>query len=168
MILPADKGKATVIIDKEEYNSKLTSMLSDTNTYTKLKKDPTAAYKKKLVAILTRLEKEEKIKPGDKNFLYPTCTAENVPRIYGSPKIHKDGTPLRPIVDYLGSIAYNVSRSLADILGPLVGKTEHHVLNSKQLAEEMANITVEDFEIMNSHDVISLFTKTPIEQTLYA
>ena len=46
MILPADKGKATVIIDKEEYNSKLTSMLSDTNTYTKLKKDPMAAYKK--------------------------------------------------------------------------------------------------------------------------
>lgn len=42
----------------------------------------------------------------------------------------------------------------------------YHVLNSKQLAEEMANITVEDFEIMNSHDVISLFTKTPIEQTL--
>ena len=96
--------------------------------------------------------------------MYPT--AENVPRIYGSPKIHKDGTPLRPIVDYLGSIAYNVSRSLADILGPLVGKTEHHVLNSKQFAEEMTNITVEDFEIMNSHDVISLFTKTPIEQTL--
>ena len=43
-----------------------------------------------------------------------------MPRIYGSPKIHKDGTPLRPIINYTGTIGYNVSLSLADILKPLV------------------------------------------------
>ena len=164
MILPADKGRATVILDKKEYESKLTNMLNDTNTYTKLKKDPTPVYKRKLVAIITRLEKEEKITHDDKKYLYPT--AENVPRIYGSPKIHKTDNPLRPIVDYIGSIAYNVSRSLADILGPLVGTTEHHVLNSKQLAEDLADITVEEDEILNSHDVVALFTNTPIDLTL--
>ena len=40
IILPADKGRATVIMDIDEYDAKLTEMLSDTNTYTKLKKEP--------------------------------------------------------------------------------------------------------------------------------
>ncbi len=89
-----------------------------------------------------------------------------LPRISGSPKIHKKDTPLRPIIDYTGSIGYNVSRSLSDIISPLVGKTDHHVLNSKQLAEDLENITVRDDEYMISHDVVSLFTNTPVDLTL--
>ena len=33
VILPADKGKATVVLDKEEYMSKVKLVLSDTKTY---------------------------------------------------------------------------------------------------------------------------------------
>ena len=33
VIPPADKGKATVVLDKEEYMSKVKLMLSDTKTY---------------------------------------------------------------------------------------------------------------------------------------
>ena len=96
--------------------------------------------------------------------MYPTT--ENIPRMYGSPKVHKDGTPLRPIVDFTGSIGYNVAKSLAEILAPIVGQSEHHVLNSKSLADQLKNITVEEDEILNSHDVVALFTNTPIDLTL--
>ena len=139
-------------------------MLNVSTTYKKLSKDPTAKYKTKLVAILTRLKKEEKIRPQDKTFLYPT--AEIVPHMYGSPKIHKDGTPLRPIIDYTGTIGYNISRSLADILSPLVGKNGFNVLNSKQLAEDLSSITIKDNEYLVSHDVVSLFTNTLVDKTL--
>ena len=47
--------------------------------------------------------------------LYPTV--ENIPRMYFTPKIHNEGTPLRPIVDYTETIMYETSRKLADILG---------------------------------------------------
>ena len=68
--------------------------------------------------------------------LFPT--AENAPRIYGTPKIHKPGNKVRPKVDYTGSIGYNTSsRAFADILAPLVGKTEHHAENSKHLANDL-------------------------------
>ena len=56
---------------------------------------------------------------------------------YATPKIHKTSNPLRPIVDCTGSIGYNVSRALADILGPMVGRTIHHVNNSFDLAEDL-------------------------------
>ena len=55
------------------------ALLSDTKTYEKLEKDPTPRYKKELVNILQRLEKEGKIRTKDKQFLYPTT--ENIPRM---------------------------------------------------------------------------------------
>jgi len=51
MILAADKGKATVVLDKDDYKTKVKQMLSDTKTYEVLKKDPTTNYKRKLVSI---------------------------------------------------------------------------------------------------------------------
>ena len=131
-ILPADKGRATVIMDKEEYEKKVTDMLSDEKTYIKLDKDPTPTFKKRLVSILTKLKDEKKISDQQYKWLYPT--SEKVPRMYCTPKIHKQGTPLRPIVDYTGSIGYNTSRYLADILNKITGKTEHHIINSVHLA----------------------------------
>ncbi|XP_072047082.1 uncharacterized protein [Amphiura filiformis] len=164
IVLPADKGKATVVMQADEYDQKLQGMLSDEKTYELLDRDPTPRYKRQLVGILSRLKKEEKITKSQYDHLFPT--AENVPRIYGTPKIHKEGNKVRPIVDYTGSISYNTSRALADILAPLVGQTEHHVKNSKQLAEDLAQVYIEEGEIFNSHDVVSLFTNTPVDKSL--
>ena len=165
MIPPADKGKATVIMDTGEYEHKVKTMLSDDKTYEKLNKDPTPKYKRKLVSIIKKLKEEDKITDEQYKYLYPT--AENVPRMYCTPKIHKPDNPLRPIVDYTGSIGYNVSRSLADLLAPIVGKTSHNITNSKHLASEMACVMIEQDEMFLSHDVVSLLTNTPIDDTLY-
>ena len=51
-------------------------------------------------------------------------------------------------------------------MGGLVGNTCHHVKNSKHLAEEMAKVVIDEEDIFNSHDVVSLFTNTPIGQVL--
>ncbi|XP_072039336.1 uncharacterized protein [Amphiura filiformis] len=164
LIMGADKGKCTVVQSPNEYESKVNDMLSDQHTYEKLSKDPTPAYKRKLVEILKRLKSENKINESQYRLLYPT--AENTPRMYCTTKIHKPGNPIRPIVDYTGSIAYQTSKALAEILAPLVGKSEHHVINSKALAEEMTAVMIDDGDILNSHDVVSLFTNTPIDKSL--
>ena len=71
---------------------------------------------------------------------------------------------LRPIVDYPQTIAYRVSRELANILQPLVGKTEYHTENSQELVKEMTKLRVEEGESFVPYDVVSLFTKTPIKE----
>ena len=164
MILPADKGRANVVMDKTEYEEKVNTMLNDAHTYEKLQADPTSSYKRKLIEKLTKLNEDSKITEDQYKYLYPT--SEATPRLYCTPKIHRANNPLRPIVDYTGSIGYNTSRALADLLGPLVGTTEHHVKNSRELAEELSSVTLEQEHIFNSHDVVSLFTKTPIQETL--
>jgi hypothetical protein len=160
MVLPADKGRATVIMDKSEYEEKMRRMLSDKDTYEPLKRDPTKKYKAELIKILNQLVADEKITKEQYWYLYPTL--EKVPRMYGSPKIHKEGTPLRPIVDYIQTIAYRLSRDLADILQPLVGRTDHHTENSQELVKEISSLKVDPDKMLVSYDVVSLFTKTPI------
>ena len=164
IILPADKGKATVVMDKEEYEKKMQDMLSDQKTYRELKSDPTEKYRKKLISTLKRLKEEKKITQDQYSHLYPTESV--TPRIYGSPKIHKTGTPLRPIVDYTGSLSYNTSKALSELLTPLAGKTEHHLKNSKHLAEIAKDVKLEEDEELISHDVVGLFPSIPIPEAL--
>ena len=160
---PADKGRATLVMDKTEYEEKVNTMLNDAHTYEKLQADPTSYYKRKLIEKLTKLKKDSKITEDQYKYLYPT--SEATPILYCTPKIHKAKNPRRPIVDYTGSTGYNRSRARADLLGPLVGPTEHHVQNSKELAEELSSVALEQENIFNSHYVVSLFTKTPKQET---
>ena len=141
-------------------------MLSDERTYLKFDNDPTLKYRKKLVSILDQLSAEKKITTKQYQHLNPTSENQNIPRMYCTPKIHKTGKPLRPIVDYTGSIDYNISRALADLLAPLVGKTKYHVQNVKQLAGETKAVKLEEDDMFVSHDVVSLFTNTPIPQSI--
>ena len=48
VILPADKGRATVVMDKVAYEEKVQTLLSDTTTYTPLTKDPTSEFQTKI------------------------------------------------------------------------------------------------------------------------
>ena len=52
MILLADKGKATIVMDSTDYKQKLKALLDNRTVYRILKKDPTTTYKIKLVKIL--------------------------------------------------------------------------------------------------------------------
>ena len=130
MILPADKGRVTVVMNKKEYEEKCQRLLEDSKTYQKLKGDPTQKFKKELVSVLKDLKERGVTPPALHKKLYPTV--DQPPRFYGLPKVHKKAMPLRPIVSSIGTITYQCARYLADVLSPLVGKTEHHVKNSKE------------------------------------
>ncbi|KAH3837794.1 hypothetical protein DPMN_111195 [Dreissena polymorpha] len=60
-------------------------LTSDRDTYKQLKKDPTRQVKSKLVNILKKWKLDNLISDNLYNRLYPT--AENVPKLYGLPKI---------------------------------------------------------------------------------
>ena len=66
----------------------------------------------------------------------------------------------------LTTLAALHTRALADLLGPLVGQARHHAKNSKELAKELSTTVIEPDEVFNSQDLVSLFTKTLIKETL--
>ena len=85
------------------------------------------------------------------------------PRLYGLPKILKQGIPLRPIVSFVESPTYNLSKEITRILSQLVKRSERHVKNSYNFVEFLNTIKVDNNKSMASFDVVSLFTKIPVD-----
>ena len=163
-ILPADKGNATVVMDKADYDSKVTAILS-TSTYRPLRKDPTPAIERKIAGKLLALQRSEAIPYPLYRQLRPSSST--CPRFFGQPKIHKPDIPLRPIVASRGGPTYNTAKHLTKILQPLVGNTPHHVTNSSQFVKHIQHLTLQPNDIMVSFDVVSLFTNVPTGEACF-
>ena len=70
---------------------------------------------------------------------------------------------MRPIVSFVNSPTYNVSRYLARVLSPVVGNTDNTVKNSQHVAEFIRGETLDADQMLVSFDVVSLFTKIPVD-----
>ena len=66
----------------------------------------------------------------------------------------------------IGSVTYGVAKELARIIKPLMGNSQHHVHNTKQFADEIRKIKLEEGECITSHDVTALFTCLPVASAL--
>lgn len=163
-ILPADKGRMMVVMDTEEYKRKAKELLSDTNTYKVLKKDPTAVYLKQLNKTIEDLYMNKTITVDLKQKLKPTSTL--TPRFYGLPKVHKRDNPLRPIVASCGSITNKLARYVTDVLKPLMGMNGYALKNSVHLVESMKDLVLPEGKVLVSFDVTALFTKVPVARSL--
>ena len=164
LILPADKGRASVVMNKETYDRKMTSMLSDTNTYERLKRDPVLSIERKLNSFLLELKKRGSLNQQLYNRL--RSSGGLTPCVYGLPKIHKRDVPLRPIVSFYSSPTYKLSRHLSQILSSLVGNSESHIKNSTDFKTFITSRKLKPTEVLVSFDVVSLFTNVPVSLAL--
>ena len=140
IVLPADKGRMTVVM-KEEYVEQCNLLLKYGKTYQELKRDPTSKYKERFVDVLQTRKDRDAIDRFLYKKLYPNV--DQPLKFYGLPKVHKVNTPLCPIVSSFGTISYECACYLAKILSPPVGKTEHHVKNSRDFRNEFREITLD-------------------------
>ena len=136
-------------------------LLADKNTYRPLKMDPTNRQKNRLINILRSIKSEGRLEDHIYKKMYPTGASS--PKLYGLPKIHKQNIPLRPIVSSQGSVSYEAAKELARILTPLSGNTIHQINNSKEFAEDIKKIKLEEGECIMSYDVAALFTSIPVK-----
>ena len=160
VILPADKGRVTVVMDTKEYDDKILHLLSDQDTYKNLKIDPTPTLQTKMNAILLTLKKQDKLPPKLYNLF--RCSNGITPQLYGLPKFHKPDVPLRPIVSFYSSPTYQLSKHLCRLLSSLVGNSSSHFSNSSNFITFINQQQLGD-EILVSFDVVSLFTKVPTD-----
>ncbi|XP_070576839.1 uncharacterized protein [Ptychodera flava] len=166
MCLTADKGNAMVVMDAEDYKGKINKMLSVTSTYEKLKNDPTTKSQRQLCNILKSIKDKGELPDHLYNKLRPAGRSTPAPKFYGLPKIHKADVPLRPIVSSIGSCTYNTAKELARIIGPLVGKSPHHIKDTTEFVNKMKNKVIPPDYTIVSFDVSALFTSIPTDKAL--
>jgi len=159
VVLPSDKGRVTVVMDKTCYEEKVSSLLSDRSTYCVVKNDPTGGIETRMNNLLRKFHKESKI--DESLYSRLRCSSGRIPLFYGLPKIHKEGIPLRPIVSFCSSPTYSLSKHLVGILSPLVGLTASSVATTEDFISSLRNLEITSEEVMVSFDVVSLFTSIP-------
>ena len=115
---------------------------------------------------------KEFIQEGMANTLVPKgCT---IPRLYGLPKVHKTGTPLRPILSMVGSPYHKLAKFLANALKPVEQHyCKYSITDSFDLVSKLnklgnhinANSHVKEF-CLGSLDITSLFTSVPVDRCI--
>jgi hypothetical protein len=55
---------------------------------------------------------------------------------------------------------------LVGLLHPRIGRSEYYIKNKEAFINKLCNITLQETDILTSFDMVSLFTKVPLEDTL--
>ncbi|XP_018399456.1 PREDICTED: uncharacterized protein LOC108777143 [Cyphomyrmex costatus] len=126
IVIPADKGNATVVMNTSDNRTKMESLLTD-KTYTRLDRDLTNRIERKTSILLEKSGLHSKIKAT----LKPANSLP--PRLYGLPKIHKPNIPLRPIISG-AAMGSSISLVVANIF------TEHFEEESLRKATSKSEI----------------------------
>ena len=95
-------------------------------------------------------------------------TGSQRPLLYGLPKTHKQGIPLRPILSMVNSPQHPLAKWCTDLLQPVLLKFSKHTVTD---SFEFATLIRESRPpstgcFMCSYDVKSLFTNVPLRETL--
>jgi hypothetical protein len=149
-----------VVMNEADYNIRMIEHLSQCGSYKKLPNNPIAKIMKEVKIAIKNSSLDNRIKKR----LLPS--SEITPTIYGLPKIHKDGVPLRPIVNTIGSPTYELAKYVAKILGPLVGHTESFIKDSNGFLKIIKKEKIKPKDILISFDIVSLFTKIPLDEAI--
>lgn len=165
LVLNSDKGNNTVILEKTEYETKMSELVNDAQTYSKLPRDPTSKIQTKNNALIKKLQ-ENNILDNDTSKSLKIYNAI-CPKIYGLPKIHKENRPLRPIVSCINSPTYKLSKYLNCILKSLIPTFKFNVKNSFEVADRLKNTVLPENYTLVSLDVKSLFTNIPKDLVIH-
>ncbi|XP_055589485.1 uncharacterized protein LOC129741732 [Uranotaenia lowii] len=164
----ADKGNAVVILDKQDYDTKVRDMISsgpyEECMYKNGKpKDPLnmlieeANIARQKVALLMGEVKLER------KFLVPN---PKVASLYCLPKIHKNPVAMRPISSNICTPTEKMAAWLVEEMRKYPVKHGKSVKNSVELVEKLKNFKVRRGEILVSFDVSALFPSVPIPDAL--
>ena len=165
MIKPADKGGATVILNRADYVAEGLRQLSDQNFYQPINDDLTTTHNEKIATHLDKMIKRGEITERVARFL---ITKEpRTAQLYLLPKAHKNVTPVpgRPIVSANESPTERVSAIVDNFVAPIVRTGLSHIRDTSDFLLKLQDIgDLRGDEILLPLDVSSLYTNIPNEE----
>jgi hypothetical protein len=171
VILKADKGNATVIMNTVDYKRQMDQVIQS-DDYVRLNKDPTSKFEKRLTDCLDKAPIEAKLKKE----LVPKESV--IPKAYGLPKIHKIDwekqrdsaeeikVPMRLVISAIGAPAHEIARSIGRVLREPVVKAKSFVKNSQDFLMKIKQVNLEEGDMLVSLDVVGLFSNVPLNETI--
>ena len=161
-----DKGRGVAILNKNDYYSKLDTIIEDQTKFAKVNFD--AEENHPVIAKESSIEYYVKtyFKSYGKKVVGKLTPSGSVPgKLYGRIKIHKKGYPARPVVSMINTPEYQLAKLMDRLIKPYI--PNKYMLDSTQdFLQKMNEFTPKKEQITVSFDVISLFTNVPLAETI--
>lgn len=162
IIVKADKGNTTVIMEADIYINKTIDFLTE-NKAIKLDKDPTTKYQRHIKEALKNTQ--HSVSQREKKHIINMNPSAPILKAY--PKIHKPNMAIRPIINFRTAPSYRLTHFLQKYL-----KTNYKFINSKStessvaLANKLKDVKLNSSQRLLSLDVNNMFPSIPIEDTI--
>ena len=125
-------------------------------------KHPVLKEEERVCNILKDLLKTGKI--SDVLFERMRPVGSQPPRLYGLAKVHKENTPMRPVLSMPASAYYKVAKQVATWLS-FVPECQIEC-STKTICDSLDEVKLEENEILVSFDVSSLYTNVPVKEAI--
>ncbi|CAF1498605.1 unnamed protein product, partial [Rotaria sordida] len=162
IVVSADKGGKTVIMNRNVYIEKIKEKLNDNKLY-KIVTDPTNKIKEKINEITDYLFKTGRINEMQK---FDFKSIDNLPYVRGQPKLHKDNHPMRIITCTRSTILSSISLFTFNFIKHLRGTINNNVKNTEDFISKLIDIEIDNDDRLASLDVIDLFNNVPISKSI--
>ncbi|XP_072016901.1 uncharacterized protein [Amphiura filiformis] len=166
VIKPADKGGAIVVWRKDLYLEEAERQLSDNSTYQQLDSDITEDHQELAKETIDELVNSNELPDAATYLINPLPRTS---KFYLLPKIHKVGTPGRPIVSACNCPTERIAQYLDEILRPIVESLPTYVRDSPHALRILNELDIHDERLLLfTMDVKSLYTCIPHDEGLRA
>jgi len=174
LIKPADKGGATVIVNKSNYIIEAERQLNNMNYYRKLDKPIFTDNIPRIKTVLSNMLNDNFITKKQFEFLSGPAEVKNR-TFYLLPKIHKPQETWpqpglmpegRPIVSDVDSETYRISEYIDHYINPLSVRHETYLKNTYDFIDKIRNVVIENNYMLVTGDVTSLYTNMDINRSL--
>lgn len=175
IIKPADKGGATVIMNRSAYLTEAYRQLNNVNYYRKLDKPIFKDNIPKINAILNNMLKDKVINSKQFKFLQAK-ESDGERTFYLLPKIHKprekwpqpDMPEGRPIVSDCNSESYRVSQFIDSHIRPISMQHPAFIKDTYDFINKIRNQVIPSTALLVTGDVTALYTNMQFDRTLTA
>ncbi|KAL5251675.1 hypothetical protein ACHWQZ_G014720 [Mnemiopsis leidyi] len=169
VIMKPDKGSGIVILNRSDYIDKMMDIIGDTTKFKLAANQDVYAISRTIETRVRNYLRVHVKNPGlisedQYTELYPNGSHIGV--MYGLPKVHKRGNPMRPICSAVGTATYQLGKFVAKIIQPTAVSSHGTDLNDTfQFVSQLRDLDFQE-SIMASFDVQSLFTNVPLAETI--
>ena len=169
--LRMDKGNGIVLLNTNEYITKMNVILNDTKKFEKLDFDlndksyEKAPWFRKEKSIYSYINKYIKPIVDEKVYFTLIPKGSQPGKMYGMAKHHKIDCPLRPVLSAIGTPEYGLCKWLENQLKPLL-KSKWIINSNIQFMQCLSNIKPQKADVCRTFDIKSLYTCVPLGETI--
>jgi len=160
----ADKGTATVVMNREDKIHEGQALLNDINNYRPLEKPMVDTTAKKVQRVIKSLLQEEHTDDMTAKWLSLTTNPPRIPVFYTLTKIHKPNPVGRPSISGCDGPTERISAFVNHLLQPIAQIQPSYLKDATDFINFVEKTKLPLNTILVSMDVTSLYTNIPQEE----